>query len=225
MRKFPLAILLVIVLLPAAIPGFAQLPSQTVTITATRSIAVAPDQALLTLTVTSRPETNLDQIVGALSGLGITPLNLSGVDNYSATMLQWNFDLAVPLSNLTATIASVTNLQQTIGQHRSGLALTFNVSGLQASAQAQGSGQAQMCTNADLIADATAQAQKLVSAAGATLGSIVQVSTVQLAPIAEPASYGLLSAVLGPVPNLYFAPASYSPPLTCTLSVQFQLLP
>lgn len=220
MRKLPPAILLL-----SAIPVFAQLPSQTVTIIATRSIAVAPDQALLSLTVTSRPETNLDQIVGALSGLGITPLNLSGVDQSSSTLLQWNFNLAVPLSNLTPTLASLTKLVENIWQHRSGLALAFYVTGLQASAQAQASEQAQTCTNAGLIADATAQAQKLVAAAGMTLGPILTLSTVPLAAVAEPAGYAVLSGVLGPSPGLYFAPAYYTPPFTCSLSVQFQLLP
>lgn len=213
MRKLPFSILLL-----AATPVFAQLPSQTVTITATRSITVRPDQAVLSLTVTSRPETNLDEIVSPLSGLGITPLNLTGVDNSSATMLQWNFNLVVPLSNLAATIASLTNLVQNIG-HRSGLALTFNVTGVQASAQAQASQQAQTCSNANLISDATTQAQSLTAAAGMTLGPVLRLSTVP-----SPASSGgAVYALLEPVP--YFLPVNYSVPSTCSLSVQFQLLP
>lgn len=214
MRKLSLSFLL------AAVPLFAQLPSQTVTVTATRSIIVPPDEALLSLTVTSTPDTNLDQVVSALSGLGITPVNLSGVDNSSATMLQWNFSLAVLLSKLTAAIASLTSLEQNITQNNSGLTLSFNVTGVQASAQLQAFQQAHTCTNANLISDATAQAQKLVAAAGMALGPILKLSNVAAAPAIVNGS-----VVAELLPNLYFAPASYSLPLTCSLSVQFQLLP
>lgn len=217
MRKLSPAIVLL-----AALPVFAQFPSHTVTITATRSITVPPDQAVLSLAVTSPLETNLDQIVSPLSGLGITPLNLTGVDSSSATMLEWDFSLAVPLSNLTATLASLSNLVNNITQNHSGLALTFNVTGLQASAQAQASQQAQTCSNANLIADATAQAQKLTAAAGLTLGPILKLSNAAASPSN---AYGANYALLVPLPALYFNPVSYSPPSTCSLTVQFQLTP
>ena len=215
MRKLPLASLLL-----SAISVFAQSPSPAVIITATRSIAVAPDQALLSLTVTSRPETNLEQIVSPLSGLGITALNLSSVYNSSATMLQWNFNLAVPLTSLTATIASLTNLVQNISQNNSGLALSFSVTGVQTSAQSQATQQAQTCTNANLIADATAQAKSLTAAAGMTLGPILKLFTVP-----SPAVTNVFYAVAELSPVLYFAPANYSVSSTCSLSVEFQLAP
>ncbi len=218
MRRLPLSILLL------AVPVFAQLPSQTVTITATRSITVAPDQALLSLTVTSSPETNLEQIVSPLSGLGITPLNLTGVYSSSATMLQWNFNLAVPLANLTPAIASLTNLEQNITQNNSGLTLSFSVTGVQTSAQAQASQLAQTCTNANLISDATAQAQKLAGAAGMTLGSVLKLSNVAASPtVANGVYYAVLSGAVAA--SEYFVPASASAPSTCSLTVQFQLLP
>jgi hypothetical protein len=218
-----------LVLLLAAAPVFAQLPSSTVTITATRSVAVQPDQALLSLTVTSSLETNLDQIVSPLSGLGITPLNLTGVDNtsvsnFGAPMLQWNFNLAVPLSNLTATIASLTNLVPNIAQNSSGLTLSFDVAGVQTSAQAQASQQAQTCTNANLISDATAQAQKLAAAAGMTLGPILRLATAPSPAIVPAGVAGATYALLVPA-NVYFAPGVYSEPSTCSLTLQFQLLP
>jgi uncharacterized protein YggE len=220
MRKLSLSILpLALLLLPAS-PLCAQLPSQTVTVTATQSVSVPPDQALFSLAVTSSVSTNLEQIISPLSGLGITPLNLTAVGNSSATMLQWNFNLAVPLSNLTATIASLTNLEQNITQNNSGLTLTFTVTGVQTSAQAQASQQAQTCTNANLISDATAQAQKLVAAAGVALGPVLRLSTVASAASSVP---GLAFAELEPV--AYSVPVNYSAPVTCSLTVQFQLLP
>ena len=66
-------------------------------------------------------------------------------------------------------------LEQTIAQNNSGLTLTFTVEGTQAS-QSHKMQQSQPCSNADLIADATAQAQKLAAAAGLTLGPILRLS-------------------------------------------------
>ena len=117
-------------LLLTAVPVFGQLPPHTLTIAATRSINLQPDQVLFSLSVSSGAASTLDQIVAALSGLGITSSNLTGVfNNPTPPNFQWDFTLAAPLSNLTATIGSLTKLQQTITQNNSGLTLTFYVDG------------------------------------------------------------------------------------------------
>ncbi len=216
MSKLPLLLL-------AAAPLFAQLESHTLTISATRSINLQPDQVVFGLTVSSAATASLDQIVSALGGLGITSANLTGVNNYSApTTFQWSFTLAAPLSNLSATIGSLTKLQQTIAQNNSGLTLTFTVEGTQVSQQLQ---QSQSCSNADLITDATAQAQKLAAAAGLTLGTILRLSNlpaaqtyavpVNVAQVGSFVSGGFSEFLLGYVPS----------PVTCSLLVKFQLLP
>src|SRR5579863_9250359 len=102
-----------LLLLLATAPLFGQLPSNTLTIAASRSIVIQPDQVVFGITVSTPATVILDEVVDGLSGLGITSANLSGVDNSNASTLQWNFTLAVPLSNLTATINSLTNFQQT----------------------------------------------------------------------------------------------------------------
>jgi hypothetical protein len=214
--------LLSILLLTAA-PIFAQLPPKTVTITATRSIAPQADQFVFGVSVTSGTATTLDQITGALSGLGITSASLSGVDSSNATMLQWNFTLAVPISNLPATITLLTKLERSIGQNNSGLMLTFSVNGTQASQQLQQSQQSQACSNAGLISDATAQAQKLASAAGLTLGPIVKLTTAAL--VESPISGVFGAATVALVGYVVPVPNNYSAPLSCSLTVQFQLLP
>ena len=209
-------------LLLAAAPLFAQLESHTLAISATRSINLQPDQAVFDLLVSSTAITSLDQIVGALSGLGVTSANLNGVDNSNPTTLQWSFTLAAPLSNLSATIGSLTRLQQTIAQNNSGLTLTFTVNGTQVSQQLQ---QSQSCSNADLIADATAQAQKLAAAAGLTLGTILKLSNV---PVANATAVPVNVAELG-----FFFSGDFSDfllgyvssPVTCSLLVKFKLLP
>jgi hypothetical protein len=206
----------------AAAPLFAQLESHTLTISATRSINLQPDQVVFDLLVSSAAITSLDQIVGALSGLGITSANLNGVGNSNPTTLQWSFTLAVPLSNLSATIGSLTKLQQAIPQNNSGLTLTFTVNGMQVSQQLQ---QSQSCSNADLIADATAQAQKVAAAAGLTVGTIVKLSNVPAAQAtAAPVDVAeLVSFVSGDFSDFLLG---YVPsPVTCSLLVKFQLLP
>jgi uncharacterized protein YggE len=222
MRRLLLAILLL-----RAAPAFGQIESHTVTISATRSVVIEPDQIVLQLTVSSNPSATLDQIVGALSGLGITDANLTGTYNSNPPTLTWNFSFTAPLANVTATIGSITKLEQTIAQNNSGLTLTFYIGGTQVSQQLQ---QAQTCPNSDLISDASAQAQKLASAAGMTLGPILRLSNApssqrpqsQPALIAENAT---LTGVLGAYSILEFPLTPPPSPVTCSLSVQFQLLP
>lgn len=210
MRKLSLAILLV------AAPVFGQLPSYTVTISSTRQVVLQPDQVLFGLSVSSGPGTNLSQVVTALASLGITSTNLNGVQNSGPTTLQWSFSLATPLTSLSATINSLTMLEQTIGQNNSGLALTFYMAGTQISQQLQ---QSAARSNSDLIADATAQAQKLVAAAGMTLGPILKLSNTP----SNPTGAGLVGYVLfGTLSDFLLGVAPL--PINCSLSVQFQLL-
>lgn len=212
---------LLLVLL-GALPLMAQLPSNTLTITATRSVAVQPDQLVFGLTVSSSQTTNLDQIVAALADVSVTSSNFTGFDSSSAPLLDWDFTLAVPISNLTSTINSLTSLQKTITKDNSGLTLTFTVNGTQVSQQLQQSQLAQSCSDANLISDATAQAQKLASAANVTLGPVIKLSNAALptsAGAVQPVAYAELALAA------YIVPVNYSPPTTCSLSVQFQLLP
>jgi hypothetical protein len=213
------------VLLLASAPVFGQLESHTLAISATRSMVLQADQIVFGLSVSSTETTSLDQIVGALSGLGITSANLAGVGtNYNPPpSFQWNFTLSVPLSNLTTTIGSLSKLQQTIAQNNSGLTLTFMVNGTQVSQQLQ---QSQTCSNADLISDATTQAQKLAAAAGLALGPIQKLADVPLAqPTLAVAEVGDFASLIGyATPGFYFQ-GSVPIPVTCSLVVVFQLLP
>jgi hypothetical protein len=211
MRKTTLSILLL-----AVVPVFGQLPSHTVTVQATRSFNLQPDQLVFGVSVSSNPGMNLSQVVAALAGVGITAADLTGVENSDPSTFDWGFTLAVPIASLTAISASLTKLEQTIGQNNSGLALTFSVNGTQVSQQLQTS---QTCSNADLIADATAQAQKLASAAGMTLGPILKLSDVPAAPSAVSARLGFFTGFV------QYIPPPITSPVTCSLSVQFQLLP
>src|SRR5581483_1600437 len=214
-----------LLLLLAAVPVFAQLPSNTVSVTASRSMILQPDQVLFTLTVSSGLSTTVEQAAAALARFGITSADLTGVQNPAATSLAWNFSLATPLTNLTTTLASLVQLQQAIGQNTSGLTLTFSVTGTQVSPQLQESQQSQSCSDSDLIADATAQAQKLASAAGRTLGPILRLTN---APVSQQLSQPAFAAArLGSFTVSNFLSVLLLPqvPSTCSLTVVFQLLP
>jgi Protein of unknown function (DUF541) len=211
------------ILLFAVAPVFGQLESNTVTVSATSSIQAQPDEVVFYVTVTSPLTSTLDQILAALSGLGITSANLNGIGNYDPKTLQWNFTLAMPLTNLTYTIGSLTKLEQTITQNNSGLALTFSIGGTQVSSQLQ---QSQSCSTPDLVADATAQAQKLAAAAGLVLGRILKLTNAPSLPsFGVPGVFAELSAV--PVSRFvvgYF-PGTVPQSGNCSLIVQFRLLP
>ena len=191
--------------------------SNTLTISATRSTYLQPDQVVFSLSVSSPVSTSLDQVVAALSGLGITSANLSGVgSNSTPPTQQWNFTLAVPISSLTATIGSITKLEQTFAQNNNGLTLTFSVNGTQVSQHLQ---ESQSCSDSNLIADATAQAQKLAGAAEMTLGPILDLSN---AP--STLTFGVPNSFV-PVASAELLVGSVSSPATCSLVVVFQLRP
>jgi hypothetical protein len=208
------------ILFLVAAPVFGQLDPHTITISATRSTYLQADDAIFSLSVSAGAATSLDQVIAALSSLGISSSNLTSVNNtYAPPNLQWNFNLAVPISSLTATVGLLTKLQQSITQNNSGLTLTFSVNG---TAVSQPSQQAQSCSNSDLIADATAQAQKLAAAAGLTLGPILKLSNGPL-----PQTYAVLyDPLVGYiVPNNFQLGLAASSPVTCSLVVEFRLLP
>ena len=184
-------------------------PEPNITITATRTNNVQPDQVLIGLRVTSGTTAGLDDIAGALSGAGITGANFAGV--YTSTIyttsggfptpqneLFWSFTLTTPLSKLSATLTQVISAQQTMSANNSGLTLTFYVEGIQVSPQLQ---QSQPCSQAALLSDAQLWAKQEANAAGVSAGPILSIAT--------PGAVYARSTVFN---------------LTCSLTVQFQLM-
>ena len=212
-----LTFFLLILSVPAA---FGQLDSNSVTVTAGRSLAQQPDQVLFGITVQSGFNTSLDEVVAALHGSGITAANFAGMSTgpnpiLSASpvvqSLQWVFSLPVPLAKIKDTIATLTALQKNIAQQNNGLMLSFNVQGTQVSAQAQ---QAHPCVPSDLLADARAQAQKLADAAGLSLGAVLAMASGTSAPsgVAATSIAGLLLSAPPVLPSV------------CSMTVKFALL-
>jgi uncharacterized protein YggE len=161
---------------------FGQLSNNTVSATASASPTQQPDQAVFSITVGSGIDKNLSDIVGALSGSGITAANLQSLSSslalttiaspgngIPAPTVQWYLQLTVPSAKAKDTTSSLAGLQKTIGQGNSGLTLSFQ--------ETQFSGQPQTCDLGALVNDARTQAQKIAGAAGLSAGAIVGIST------------------------------------------------
>ncbi|HLI86910.1 MAG TPA: SIMPL domain-containing protein [Bryobacteraceae bacterium] len=173
----------------------AQLTNNTVTATASQSASNTPDQAVISLTVFSGAGATLEQIVNALSGVGVTAANLSSVYG-SNTKPQWNFQLIAPLAQLESTTAALFSLQKTISQNNSGLSLSFYVSGTQFSGQAPAN-----CNFAALLAQARTQAQQIAGAAGLQTGAVTALSASTTA-CSLTASFAVPSPFAQPGPNI-----------------------
>jgi uncharacterized protein YggE len=185
MRKSA-AIFLPLLFCPAA---FAQLDSNSITVSASNNTNLQPDQALFSVSVQSGIDTGLDDVLTALQGSGITAANLSGVNTQGQAIaiatigtlpptltptLTWSFTLPAPLANIKATVASLTTVQQNIAKLNNGFMMSFNIVGTQVSQQLV---QSQTCSLPSLITAATTQAQNLAAASGLTLGAILALSS------------------------------------------------
>ena len=212
MRRFFLTTLF----LACASMLFGQLDSDTVTIQASRSVNLTPDQVVFTVSVSAGPTMSLDQIVAALANSGITASNFVGVTGgtNNQSPLQWLFTFAAPLNKIKATVASLTALQQSIAQNNSGLTLMFQVQGTQFSPE---SIQSQTCAAKDLVAGAQTQAQNVAAAAGLYVGPIVAIS--------DGSSVGGTFSTTVPVSRLSDFLLGYTAtPYGCFLEVKFKLL-
>jgi len=210
--------------LASASLAFGQLETDTITIQASRFVYPAPDKVSFYITVSADPTSSLDQIVAALLGLGITASNLSSMygGNDNRASLQWSFTLPTPLTKISATIASLVTLQQSMVKNNSGLSLTFQFQGAYVSPQAY---QSQSCPTKDLVADAQTQAQKVVAAAGFAVGPIIAISDGSSSAAAVP-TFAFRAGNFS-TGTLYNTAAGFSPyaiPSACSIEVKFKLL-
>lgn len=194
-----------------------QLDTNSVTVTASNTANLQPDQVVFSIQVTSGINASLNDIVAALQGTGITIANFTeiipGVSTSIGTGLPlpaetWLFTLAAPLAKIKDTVAQLTSLQQTIAKQNNGLQMSFSVQGTQISQQLQ---QSQPCVLSDLLANARTQAQNLASAAGFTL-DVIQAMSSSVSTAVSNQGQSSSSSLLGPAA----AP--------CTVTVKFGLI-
>lgn len=216
---------------PAAL---AQLDSNVLTVTATRSLNLQPDQASLLVNVTSNENTVLDDVLAALQPANITAANFTGVsttEGNSAILTQeawyWSFTLTVPLAGLKGTLASLSMLQQSLLAAQNPMTVGYYVQSASFSPQLLASNP---CPYTAVFSDAQTQGQTVATAAGITLGPVVGLSDgsgTVTQPAVEYATGAIIAIVeLGSVLQQSgyvssFLPAPSAP--SCTLVVQFKL--
>ena len=153
----------------------AQVGWNSVTVTAARNATAQPDQAVVTVTVTSGADQGLAEILSAVEGSGLGDANFVRIQANGYTILPgapariavgWIFETTVPLAQLKDVTAALSAVQQKLAQQGGGMALSFTES-------AGFSAPSQTCDLAGLFADARAQAQKLAGAAGLTPGALL----------------------------------------------------
>jgi uncharacterized protein YggE len=172
----------VIAFAASAFTAFGQLDSNSVTVSASHVANLQADQIVFDVYIDSGITINLDDVIAALAGSGITAANLSSLNviqqnatNPAQPTVEWAFALPVPISGAKDAAAKLANIQQNIAKKNNGLTMSIQSGPTQVSQQLA---QSQTCVVQDLIADARTQAQKLAEAADLTLGPILAMSGV-----------------------------------------------
>jgi uncharacterized protein YggE len=201
-----------------AAAAWGQLQTNAIIVSASRTLNSVPDQAAFSVQVYSAYGATLSDVVNAVSSIGITSGNLTGaVFSFRGdlptrsvlppnTNLEWDFNLTVPLSNVGSTIAALTALQ---AKTNNGLSVSFSLQGIGTSAAGQPA-----CVIADLVADATVQAQQLADAANLRLGPVLAVSDQSSTPSFSIAFLSLPS----------FVGFLTTPPPACAATVKFGIV-
>lgn len=206
MRK---SVLVSLLLLPAVFGQVAGTGSTSVTVTVSPAQTPAPDQTTFAVTIESSVTTTLDDVMSALQGTGLTLANFSSVsstlrysggNNRPSTVLDWSFQVPVPLTGIKTEVAALNAIQANFSQKRIPLSVSYSLQGPQVSTQAQ----VQSCNLSDLFAMARTKAQQIAGAANLIAGK----------PVALSAS---VSTAIGPS-----APAPYVVP-ACQLAATFAL--
>ena len=215
----------------AAACAFAQLDSNSITVSASRSASLQPDQVVFGVTVNADLSLGLSDVLAAVEPAGLTQANFVGVSSGQVLpvifdpgqgpvpqpqqRLQWVFGAPVPFAKLKDMASVLTDLQRSLAQAPNGPRLSFTVQGTQVSLQLQ---QSQSCAASDLIADARAQAQKLASAAGLTAGNVLAIATATAASSSAGVFLGL------PIGGIFSGPGFGAPAAApCGVTVKFAL--
>jgi uncharacterized protein YggE len=204
-----------------AVPTLLAQPGpNTITISASGTNSPQKDQATLYLNVTSPLTADLSDVTNALSASGVVGANFSGVDtavNYdfgrSVTILNWSFTLTVPLTKLTATVTQIESAEQALSKQNMDLMLAL----LNAYASASQSQQRSACAQSTLVSSAQALAQQIATAAGVSVGPVLNISQGSSGVAGAYNGYATLATLL-----LAVSPVQASAP--CSLTLQYQLL-
>jgi uncharacterized protein YggE len=190
---------------------FGQVAAKTLTVYASRTVNVSPDQATVSASVSTPLDGTVDDAVAALAGTGVTSADLQYVNPlYGQNGIAWQFSWTVPFSKLNDEVAALQKAQSKSGT------VSFSLNGAQASA---GLVAAQDCTSTALVTDAQAYARLVTAAAGVSLNGIVAVSdgnsNSRLGDFVVTANYNFLTV------SGYISSILASPQGSCAAAVQF----
>jgi uncharacterized protein YggE len=214
---------LAILLLAAAATAFGQLEDDSLTVTATRTTSLQPDQATVSIYLSAPAGGSLDDAVVALQGSGVAASDLASVNSYTGdNSLEWVFNRTVSFFQLKTTLAALDSIQSALAQK-----VSYFVQG-SVSPEAQQA--PALCPLPAMVADARAQAQRVADAAGVRVGPVVSLSQAQptglvAAPVFRSGNF-VSAAGVSPV-SFLVGVISQSPPPTgssCGITVQFKLL-
>jgi len=211
-----------------ASPVSGQSDLNSLTVTASRSTSVQPDQMVFAINVTSTAISSLDEVLAALQGSGVSAANFSWVSGFPPA---WSFTLPVPFSKMKETTTALGVLKQKLSKSNPAFDLAFSVQGTQVSPQLQAS---QTCPIADLLADARTEAQRLAAASFHGLGQILAISRNSHG--SQPVSSGIATyqpAVLSrndsatsyfPAVQSVSVFSSFAAVPSCSVAVKFRLI-
>jgi len=196
-------------------------------ITATRTLTVQPDQATIAIFVTAGGTATLDDVVSVLKDAGVTAANLSGSYtvpvNQGQNSTQWAFTLNMPFSKLKDALTALARIQTTAPP----VNINYGVQGVQISPELQA---AQTCPLSALAGDAQDQARKLAAAAGVTLGALTGAFNGSAVPqyAAAASRQGDFSQIYDPLTGPavllgVFTPNPFFLQQSCSLTLQFKL--
>ncbi len=215
-----------------ALGGYWVPGSNTITITASQTNTVTPDQALVAIGVVSGLTTGLDNITGALETAGVSNPTFTGVSTVVTydqngnpqSALEWSFTLTAPLATLGAELGQLNTVAQTLQSQNTGLQMGFAVEESYAS-------QPPSCSQPALLALAQTQAQQVAAAAGHQAGILLNISANGSA-----VSGAGVSGFLVPIPSSTTTTTTTSTtsvsfgstglaasPMFCSVSAQFLL--
>jgi len=190
--------------------AFAQLDDNTLTVTASRAVNPQPDQVVINVYVNTGPSGTLDDAVKIVSSVGITPDNFVGVFDVGT----WGFQLIVPFDQMKATLAKFKQFRQDV--------LNYTVY-----SQISDKAQKALCAYPALMSDAQAQVQRMASVAGVKVGAVVAISdNIASVPVLRQGDFSVViyDPFTSIAPYWFGSSGSTTLPVTCSMTVQFQLV-
>lgn len=173
-------------------------------VTATRTVQLKADEAILNVNVLAPLAATLEGVLQAVAPIGIKEADLTSVNQTfglpvaipavpASNRMSYAFTFRIPYGELNAVLQKIDQARRTLTTGDSGMDLAGQgLLGLTASEKTRQEARAQL--TADAMAQARARAEELAKAAGLTLGRLVGVDEVQTysgSPLAPSLSEGV----------------------------------